>query len=143
MNNERLHINYLKRRWAQEEAVRDKLEERARRMFLEQEANQLFLPIENYLTRLSEVLSAVGGSVQVDVNWEHLGDQKLRRLAKVRFSELGQQLALDFTIEGASIFYCDKRYPFLGGMKALLAVLTSDLEPFFTSQPTQAVESGS
>jgi hypothetical protein len=141
MNNEHSRIRHLKHRWNEEDAARDELEEQAKRKFLEQEANQLFLPIENYLTRLAEVLHAVGASVEVDANWEHLGDQKLRRVAKVRSSKSAQQLPLDFTIQGASIFYGDKRYRFLGGIEALMPVITSDVKQFLISLRNQAVES--
>ena len=108
MSHEHSHIQRLKHRWGQEDAERDELEEQARRKFLEQEANQIFSPIENYLTKLAEVLRTAGASVEVDARWEHLGDQKLRRIAKVSSSEPAQQLPLDFTIQGASIFYGDK-----------------------------------
>jgi hypothetical protein len=86
MNNEHSRIRHLKHRWNEEDAARDELEEQAKRKFLEQEANQIFAPIENYLTRLVEVLRTAGASVEVDARWEHLGDQKLRRIAKVSSS---------------------------------------------------------
>jgi hypothetical protein len=97
------------------------------------EANQIFAPIENYLGRLAEVLRASGASVEVDAKWEHRGDQKLRRVAKVRSSASAQQLHLNFTVQGASIFYRDKRYRFLRGIEALMPVITSDVEQFLTS----------
>jgi Alcohol dehydrogenase GroES-like domain len=110
MSHEHSHIQRLKHRWDQEDAERDELEEQARLKFLEQEANQIFSPIENYLTKLDEVLRTAGASVEVDARWEHLGDQKLRRIAKVSSSEPARQLPLDFIIHGASIFYGDKQY---------------------------------
>jgi hypothetical protein len=143
MSHEHSHIQPLKHRWDQEDAERDELEEQARRKFLEQEANQIFSPIENYLTKLAEVLRTAGASVEVDARWEHLGDQKLRRIAKVSSSESAQQLALDFTIQRASIFYRDKRYLFLGEIDALMPVITSDVEQFFTLVRNQAGESAS
>jgi hypothetical protein len=143
MNNEHSRIRHLNRRWNEEDAARDKLEEQAKRKFLEQEANQIFAPIENYLTRLAEVLRTAGASVEVDARWEHLGDQKLRRIVKVSSSESAEQLPLDFTIQGASIFYRDKRYRFLREIEALMRVFTSDVEQFFTSLRNQAVKSAS
>lgn len=143
MSYEHSHIQRLKHRWDQEDAERDELEEQARRKFLEQEANQIFSPIENYLTKLAEVLRTAGASVEVDARWEHLGDQKLRRIAKVTSSEPAQQLPLDFTIQGASIFYGDKRYHFLREIDALMPVITSDVEQFFTLLRNQAVQSAS
>jgi hypothetical protein len=44
---------------------------------------------------------------------------------------------------GASIFYRDKRYRLLRGIEALMPVITSDVEQFFTSLRNQAVKSGS
>ena len=143
MSHEHSHIQPLKHRWDQEDAERDELEEQARRKFLEQEANQIFSPIENYLTKLAEVLRTAGASVEVDTRWEHLGDQKLRRIAKVSSSKSAQQLPLDFTIQGASIFYRDKRYHFLREIDALMPVITSDVEQFFTLLRNQAVQSAS
>jgi hypothetical protein len=92
---------------------------------------------------LAEVLRTAGASVEVDARWEHLGDQKLRRIVKVSSSESAQQLPLDFTIQGASIFYRDKRYRFLREIEALMPVITSDVEQFFTSLRNQAVKSAS
>ena len=143
MSHEHSHIQRLKHRWDQEDAERDELEEQARRKFLEQEANQIFSPIENYLTKLAEVLRTAGASVEVDARWKHLGDQKLSRIAKVSPSESAQQLPLDFTIQGASIFYRDKRYHFLREIDALMPVITSDVEQFFTLLRNQAVQSAS
>jgi hypothetical protein len=143
MSHEHSHIQRLKHRWDQEDAERDELEEQARRKFLEQEANQIFSPIENYLTKLAEVLRTAGASVEVDARWGYLGDQKLRRIAKVSSSESAQQLPLTFTIQGASIFYRRKRYHFLREIDALMPVITSDVEQFFTLLRNQAVQSAS
>ena len=63
MNDEHSRIRTLKQRWDDEDAARDKQEERAQQIFLEEEANQIFAPIEDYFTRLSKVLSA-GASVE-------------------------------------------------------------------------------
>jgi hypothetical protein len=58
MNDEHSRIRTLKQRWDEDDAARDKQEERAQQIFLEKEANQTFAPIEDYLTRLGKVLSA-------------------------------------------------------------------------------------
>ena len=142
MSHEHSHIQRLKHRWDQEDAERDELQEQARRTFLEQEADQIFAPIENYLTRLAEVLRAAGASVEVDPKWEHLGDQKVRRVAKARSSASVQQLHLNLTVQGTSIFYRDRRYRFLRGIEELMPVITSDVEQFFTSLRNQAIKSG-
>jgi hypothetical protein len=55
----------------------------AKQMFLEQEANQIFARIGNLLDEMDKVLRAAGASVEIDAKWELLGDQKLRRVAKV------------------------------------------------------------
>jgi hypothetical protein len=58
MSHEHSRIRHLKQRWDDEDAVRDELERRAKQMFLEEQANQIFAPIEDYLTRLDKVLRA-------------------------------------------------------------------------------------
>ena len=60
MNDEHSPIRALKQKWDEEDAARDKQEERAQQMLLEEEANQTFAPIEDFLTRLRNVLSATG-----------------------------------------------------------------------------------
>ena len=134
MNDEHPHVRTLKQRWDEEDAARDKQEERAQQIFLEEEANQIFAPIEDYFTRLSKVLSAAGVSVEIDTTWQHLGDRRLRRVAKVTSSNLVQQLSLDFTIQGVSIFYRNRQYSFPSGIEALIAVITSDVEQFITAK---------
>ena len=134
MNDEHSHIRTLKQRWDEEDAARDKQEEGAQQIFLEEEANQTFAPIENYFTRLSKVLSAVGASVEIDTTWQHLGGRRLRRVAKVTSSNLVQQLSLDFTIQGVSIFYRNRQYSFPSGIEALIPVITSDVEQFITAK---------
>src|SRR5215831_6186456 len=142
MNDEHSPIRSLKQRWDEEDAARDKQEERAQQIFLEEEANQTFAPIENYFTRLSKVLSAAGASVEIDTTWQHLGDQRLRRVAKVIYSSPLQRLSLDFTIQGVSIFYGNRRYSFPSGIEALIPVITSDVEQFITAkrQPGRSEE---
>ena len=83
MNDEHSPIRALKQKWDEEDAARDKQEERAQQMLLEEEANQTFAPIEDFLTRLRNVLSATGASVEVDTTWEHLSDRRLHRVARV------------------------------------------------------------
>ena len=58
MNDEPASTRTLKQRWDEEDAVRDEQEKRAQQLFLEVEANQTFAPIEDFLIRLSKVLSA-------------------------------------------------------------------------------------
>jgi hypothetical protein len=102
MGDEHSHIRNLKRRWNLEDTVRDNLEQQAKKAFLEQEANELFTPIEKRLLKLDRILQAANASVEIDRMWEHLEKQQLRRKAKVLFTEMGQDLPLDLTIEGVS-----------------------------------------
>ena len=125
-------IRSLKQRWDDEDAERDELERRAKETFLEDEANQIFAPIEHYLTRLDKVLHAVGASVQIDAVWQHLGDQRLGRAARVMSSDPNRQHSLDFTIQGVSILFRDRPYSFSNGIKALLPAITHEVEQFLT-----------
>jgi hypothetical protein len=122
----------LKQRWDDEDAARDELERRAKEIFLEDQANQIFAPIEHYLTRLDKVLHAVGASVQIDAVWQHLGDRRLGRAAKVTSSDPNRQHSLDFTIQGVSILFRDRPYSFSNGIKALIRVITREVEQFPT-----------
>ena len=132
MNGEHSRIRALKERWAEEDAARDKREERAQQVFLEAEANRTFAPIEDFLVRLSEVLSGAGASVEIDTTWQHLTDRRLRRVAKVVSSNPLQRLPLDFTIHGVSIFYHDKVFRFDNGIAALILAITAEVENFLT-----------
>jgi hypothetical protein len=123
-------IRNLKQRWDNEDAARDGLEQRAKQIFLEERASQIFAPIEDYLTRLDKALHAVGASVEIDAKWEHLADQRLRRVAKVTSPEPTQQLPLDFTIQGASILYHDRRYRLSREIETLMLVITYKVEQF-------------
>jgi len=134
MGDEHSPIRDLKHRWDEEDKRRDELERQAKRAFLEQEANKLFAPLENYLTRLDKVLHAAEASVEVDTAWEHLGDQKLRRMGRVRLKESGENLPLDFTIEGATIIYRKRSYRFTRAVEELIPAITSDVEQFITAQ---------
>jgi hypothetical protein len=77
---------------------------------------------------LDKVLRAAGASVEIDAMWEHLGDQRLRRVARVTSTEPTQQLPLDLTIQGASIFYRDRLYRFSHDIEALIRVITREVE---------------
>ena len=125
-------IRSLKQRWDDEDAARDELERRAKEIFLEDQANQIFAPIEDYLTRLDKVLHAVGASVQIDAVWQHLGDQRLGRAARVMSSDPNRQHSLDFTIQGVSVLFRDRPYSFSNGIKALLRAITHEVEQFLT-----------
>jgi hypothetical protein len=131
MSQEHARIRHLKRRWDDDDAVRDERERQTQRLFLEEQANQLFAPIENFLTRLDKVLRTVNGSVEIDGMWEHLGEGRLRRIAKVTSAEPRQQLFFEFTIQGAKIFYRDTFYQFSHGREALIGSITREVEQFF------------
>jgi len=122
----------LKQKWDEEDAARDKQEERAQQAFLEEEANKTFAPIEGFLIRLSKVLSAAGASMEIDTTWEHLGERRLRRVAEVISPDSLHRLPLDFTISAASIFYRDKVYRLATGIEALILAITADIERFLT-----------
>ncbi len=138
MSDEVSRIRQITHRWDEEDTARDEREEQAKRAFLEQEANQLFAPVENYLTRLARVLHAADALLEIDPAWEHLGERKLHRVGKVLIGQSGQPLLLDFTVEGATIFYCNRAYRFTGGVEALIPVITSDVEQFITAQTEPA-----
>ena len=108
-----------------QDAARDKQEERAQQAFLEAEANKTFAPIEGFLIRLSKVLSAAGALMEIDTTWEHLGERRLRRVAKVTSSDSLHRLPLDFTINAASTFYRNKVYRFAGGVETLIHAVTA------------------
>jgi hypothetical protein len=142
MDDEHSGIRDLNRRWDEEDKTRDELERQARRAFLEQEANELFAPLENYLTRLDKVIHEANAAVEIDPTWEHLDERKLRRTAKVILRETAQQqLPLDLTIEGVTIFYRNRPYRFTRAIEALIPVITSDIEQFITAQ-SQATAPG-
>jgi hypothetical protein len=134
MSQEHSRIRHLKCRWDEEDAERDKLERQAKRAFLEQEANQLFAPIENHLINMGKVLDAANAAVEIDLTWRHLGEEQLRRTARVISRDTAVELPLDFTIERVTIFYRNRPYRFTSGIEALIPVLTSDVEQFITAQ---------
>ena len=139
MSDEHLRIRNLKQKWHEEDAARDTQEEYAQQMLLEEEANETFAPIEDFLTRLGKVLSAAASaSVEIDTTWEQLSDRRLRRVARVISSNPPRQLRLEFTIQGMRISYHDKGYVLSGGIKALISVVTADVEQFLTPNRTAA-----
>jgi hypothetical protein len=138
MIEEHSRIRHLRHRWDEEDAIRDALERQAKRAFWEEEANELFAPVENHLRRLGTVIYAANATLEVDPTWEHLGEQKLRRTAKVMFIETAEYLPLYFTIERVTIFYGGRHYRFTSGIETLIPVITSDVEQFITPQ-SQAV----
>jgi hypothetical protein len=70
--------------------------------------------------------------VEIDTTWEHLGERRLRRVAKIISSDSLHRLPLDFTINAASILYCDKVYRLATGIEALILAITADVERFLT-----------
>jgi hypothetical protein len=52
----------------------------------------------------------------------------------VTSTELAQQLPLDLTIQGASIFYRDQPYRFSYDIEALILVITREVEEFLKPQ---------
>jgi len=123
-------IRNLKQSWDDKDATREKLEQREKQLFLEDQANQIFAPIEDYFTRLDKVLHRVRASAKIEAMWEHLVDQRLRRVATVTSTDPWQQLRLDFTIQGASIMYRDKPYRLSREIEALILVITGEVERF-------------
>jgi hypothetical protein len=118
----------LKQRWDEEDAARDKLQRRAKELFLEEQGKQIFAPIEEYLTRVDNVLRGFGASVYINPTWEHLDDQRLRRVAKVRSTQPDQQLSLDFEIHGARIFHRDRSYQSSRDAETLVRVIAEQIE---------------
>jgi hypothetical protein len=130
MSQGHARIRHLKQQWDAEDAARDEQERRAKQLFLEEHANLIFAPIEDYLTRLDRVLRGGGGSVEIDPMWQHLGDQKLRRIAKVTSTAFTRQMTIDLTIQGAEIFYRGAPYWFSHGINELIVAITRDVELF-------------
>ena len=131
MNDMHSRIRTLKEQWAKDDAARDKDEERARQLFLEAEASQTFRPIEEFLIKLNKVLSGAGASVEIDT-WQHLDNQRLRRVAQVVSSNPPRQLSLDFTIHGVNIIYHDRTFRFDSGIVALILAITAEVERSLT-----------
>ena len=123
-------IGNLKQRWDDKDAAHDKLEQREKQLFLEEQANQIFAPIEDYFMRLDKVLQRVRASTKIEAMWEHVADQRLRRVATVTSTAPWQQLRLEFTIQGVSILYRDKPYRLSREIEALILVITGEVEQF-------------
>ena len=51
-------------------------------------------------------------------------------MAKIISSNPAQELPLDFTIQAASIFYCEKIYRLTAGIEALILAITADVQRF-------------
>ena len=128
MNPRHSRIRYLKHQWDEEDAARDELELEARRKFLEQEANEIFTSMATYFTSLAKALRAIGASVEIGEHWEHVRDQTLRRTTKL--VSAGQQLHVNLTVQGTSIFYRDRSYRIPRGIEDLILIITSDVEQF-------------
>jgi hypothetical protein len=132
-----LLIHNLKQKWDNEDAARDKLSDDSLKIFREEQASQIFAPIEDYFTRLDQVLHAVGASMVIDPKWEHLPDQRLRRVANVTFGE--HRLSLDFIIQGVNIYFRNTTYRLSRGIEALLPTVTDEVERFFKTRPADDV----
>ena len=128
MNPGHSRIRYLKHQWDEEDAARDELELEARRKFLEQDASGIFTSMATYFTSLAKALRAIGASVEIDEHWEHVRDQTLRRTTKL--VSAGQQLHVNLTVQGTSIFYRDRSYRIPRGIEDLILIITSDVEQF-------------
>jgi hypothetical protein len=137
MSDEQLSIKKLKATWNDEDFQRLNLEKKAKKRFLESEADQTFAPLQDYLTRLGKALRAAGGSMEISSEWEHLNDYKLRRVVKVLSPDPAEEFLVELTIQGVSIFYNDKPYRFSIGIRALISVITSDVEQFLTPHRTE------
>jgi hypothetical protein len=74
--------------------------------------------------------------MEIDTTWEHLGERRLRRVAKVISSDSLRRLPLDFTINAASIFYCDKVSRLATGIEVLIHAIAADVERFLTPHRT-------
>jgi hypothetical protein len=128
MSQDHAPIRLLTQKWDENDTVRDDQQQKAKQLFLEETATQIFAPIEDYLRRIDKVLRVAGGSVEIDAKWEHLGDQRLRRVAKVTSNESGEQLPIDLTIQGVTILYRGTPYRFSNGVE--IATVTREVEQF-------------
>jgi hypothetical protein len=97
---------------------------------LEEQAKQVFQPIKEYLMRMNQAVHTVGATVEIDPRWEPLGDQKLRRTARVASTKLSRPLPLDFTIQGALILLGDKTYEYPHQIDALKHEIRRQVEQF-------------
>jgi hypothetical protein len=119
MNQDHARIRLLTQKWDEKDTARDDQEQKEKQLFLEETATQIFSTIEDYLRRIDKVLRVAGGSVEIDAKWEHLGDQRLRRLAKGTANDSQQSLPIDLTIQGVTILYRGTPHRFSNGVEAL------------------------
>jgi hypothetical protein len=122
-------IHPLKKRWDESDTARDKVEAQAKELFLEEQADEVFIPVAECLNRLDNVLRRFGAALEVERTWEHVGDQRLRRVAKVRSTQ-SDQLSLDFKIHGVKIFYRDRSYQFSRESEALIRAIVGEVQRF-------------
>jgi hypothetical protein len=120
----------LRQRWDEEDAAREERERRQKELFLEEQANEIFTPIDACLTRIDKVLRGFDASLENDRTWQHLDNQRLRRVAKVKSNQPGQQLALEFTIDGTKIFHREKLYQGSRDTEALIRIIIGEVEQF-------------
>ena len=93
-----------------------------------------------YFTSLAKALRAIGASVEIDEHWEHVRDQKLRRTTKL--ISAGQQLHVNLTVQGTSIFFRDKSYRIPREIEHLILIITSDVEQFLDTLSVSPKECG-
>ena len=111
-----------------QQARQDK--EKQQRDLLEEQARQVFQPIKEYLIRMNQAVHTVGATVEIDPIWEPLGDQKLRRTARVTSTKLSRLLPLDFTLQGALILLGNKTYQYPHQIEALKHEIRHQVEQF-------------
>jgi hypothetical protein len=97
---------------------------------LEEQAKRVFQPIKEYLMRMNQAVHTVGATVEIDPRWEPLGDQKLRRTARVTSTKLSRPLSLDFTLQGALILLGNKTYEYPHQIEALKHEIRGQVEQF-------------
>ena len=97
---------------------------------LEEQAKQVFQPIKEYLMRMNQALHTVGATVEIDPRWEPLGDQKLRRTARVASTKLSRPLPLDFKLQGALISLGNETYQYPHQIEALKQDIQRQVERF-------------
>ena len=97
---------------------------------LEEQAKQVFQPIKEYLMRMNQAVHTVGATVEIDPRWELLGEQKLRRTARVASTKLSRPLPLDFTIQGPLILLGNNAYEYPHQIDALKHEIRRQVEQF-------------
>ena len=99
-------------------------------LLVEEQAKQIFQPIKEYLMRMNQALHTVGAIVEIDPRWEPLGDQKLRRTARVTSTKLSRPLPLDFTLQGGLISLGNETYQYPHQIEALKHEIRRQVEQF-------------